>query len=114
MARVFFGHGEISYRKGNQNLGYRKYASSINMLEIIIVHALFNSCLLLCLRKWGVLDYYEAMRAEWMPSATCNLCLGFWLCLLTILPVMWLAQWHAHWILAPFCAAAIVNFLNKP
>lgn len=80
----------------------------------MIILALFNSCLLMCFRKWGWLDYYEAVRKPWMPSGSCFLCLGFWLTIITALPVYWLFSLHLDWVLYPFCAATLINYFAGP
>jgi len=84
------------------------------MLETIIILALLSACLLQCFKKWGWLDFYEAVRKKWMPSGSCYLCLGFWITVFIALPVYWLFALNVQWLLYPFCAAPIINYLASP
>lgn len=49
------------------------------MLDFVIITALSISGLLFCLKKWGVLTWYQVYRKAWMPPADCYFCMSFWL-----------------------------------
>lgn len=78
------------------------------MLKIIIIISLFNTTLLLCLKKWGVIDWYTIHRKLWMPKAECYLCLGYWFSLIEIL--FW-PDLTYEYLVVPFCSAALINYL---
>ena len=65
------------------------------------------SAVLICLGKWGVLDWYQVKRKIWMPDAGCFFCLGFWLSSL-----VWLqegAGFKAFFI--ALCSAPFINII---
>jgi hypothetical protein len=86
------------------------------MLNTTIIIALFNTCLLLCFKKWGWLDLYQAWCVKWMRyvigPADCFFCLAIRLGII-LCAVMW-CVWGYDWqyFFIPFCAAPITSFLT--
>jgi hypothetical protein len=85
------------------------------MLNTVVIIALFNTSLLICLKKWGVLDLYQAYCRPWMRyvigPAECFFCLAIRLAVLFV-AVLWIAwgfDWH--YFLIPFCSAPITTLL---
>jgi hypothetical protein len=86
------------------------------MLNTIVIIALFNTCLLLCFKKWGILDWYQAYCVKWMRyvigPADCFFCLAIRLGVL-FTGVLWcIWGWDWRYPLIPFCAAPLTSFLT--
>jgi hypothetical protein len=86
------------------------------MLNNIVVIAPFNTSLLICLKKWGVLDLYQAYCRPWMRyvigPVECFFCLAVRLAALFCIVLCCLWGWDWHYALIPFCAAPITTFLT--
>jgi hypothetical protein len=86
------------------------------MLNNIVIIALFNTSLLICLKKWGVMDYYQAYCRPWMRyvigPAECFFCLSVRLAALFCIVLICVWGWDWRYILTPFCAAPITTFLT--
>ena len=81
-------------------------------MELAFYNIGIVSSVLICLLKWGVLDYYQARwERPWLPAAGCYFCLGFWLTILNFTA----AQIWAGWI-TPSRAIEIVlyGFVSAP
>ncbi len=80
------------------------------MLELIIILILFNTTIIHCASKWGLLDKYSAYRLKWMPSSDCYLCLSFWI---TVIECVILAFINPSigLLIVPFCVASGTNWL---
>lgn len=84
------------------------------MITFIIIQSLATTTLILCMKKWGWLDWYIIHRPFWMPDAICYLCLGFWLSLIECLIIFSFGKGLLEYLFAPFCSAALINLLvNK-
>lgn len=64
----------------------------INLIIIItlsfIIGKVFTFILML-LRKWRVLDWYEMHKKRWMPKR-CEFCLLFWMGMIAMIPIYFL------------------------
>lgn len=85
------------------------------MIEQIMIIALLVTTIILLLRKWKILDLYEAYygHVKWLPASDCYICLGFWLSWI-LLGISLIISWHFHLIqlLIPFCTIPIIAFLT--
>lgn len=80
------------------------------MLELIIILILFNTTIIHCASKWGLLEKYSAYRLKWMPSADCYLCISFWMTVAEVIAMAYTAPYMGL-ILVPFCVASGTNWL---
>jgi hypothetical protein len=86
------------------------------MLNTIVIIALFNTSLLICLKKWGLLELYQAYCRRWMRyvigPADCFFCLAVRLAAVFCIVLWCIWGWDWRYILVPFCAAPITTFLT--
>lgn len=84
------------------------------MIEHVTITILTTFTLLQVFGKWGWLDVYEARygHIRWLPSASCFLCLGFWLSIPVALLYWAACALHAQWLFLPFACAGAINFLT--
>lgn len=52
------------------------------LILLAVFFSFLNSGVFLLLDKWGILDYYEMHRRDWMP--VCTFCFFFWLGLIEL------------------------------
>lgn len=83
------------------------------MIEDIFIIALLNTTILICLKKWGVLEWYSIRRPLWMPAADCYLCLSLWLGIIECLIIFFIRVNLLEVFIAPFCSCAITNYLTN-
>lgn len=83
------------------------------MLDTIIIIALLATTIILLLRKWHILDLYEAYygHIKWLPASDCYICLGFWISVILLAIAL---PFSFSWIklLVPFCTIPIITFLT--
>ena len=86
------------------------------MIEKIVIISLVSTFVLVCMKKWGWLDRYEAYygHVKWMryilgPS-NCFFCLGFRIAAIATSFLM-LKQYNADYLVIPPCAAPLIAFL---
>ena len=71
-----------------------------------ISEGLISATLILVLRKYNFLDFYELNKKKWMPNR-CEFCLSFWICV-GVGVVIALFRWELLPLIAPLLAVAIV------
>ena len=71
-----------------------------------ISEGLISATLILVLRKYNFLDFYELNKKKWMPNR-CEFCLSFWICA-GVGVVIALFRGELLPLIAPLLAVAIV------
>lgn len=56
------------------------------LLSLVVLTGLTATTLLLCCEKWGWLQAWEVKRPLWLMKR-CDLCAGYWLCVVLLLLV---------------------------
>lgn len=82
------------------------------MITLLALVSGITATILLCLHKWGVFEYYQVHRPEWLKWDICVFCIGFWIsCLVTLvfyfLPIEFFTYKFLY-IAVPFASASIV------
>ncbi len=83
------------------------------MLAALNIILMSTFTLIECLKKWGLLDRYEAYRYKWMPEGGCGICIGFWLSIVVALLYAFASWLQIEWVFIPFACAGIINYLIK-
>ena len=84
------------------------------LLSLVIIIALFNTCVLVCFKKWKWLDWYSIRRMQWMPKADCYLCISFWISSLQMCSLFIQGTvTSTAFLLLPFCASPLTNYLTN-
>lgn len=89
-----------------------EYLSPVLQLTALI--ALWNTTLLVCLKKWKALEWYQVRRRLWMPEGNCYLCLSFWISVVQI-GCMYASGdiISLEFLIVPFCSCPITNYLTN-
>ena len=78
----------------------------ITIITTGVFQGLFAAGIILILRKWNFLDWYEQNKKRWMPNR-CEFCLSFWISAgigVSLIPI----YGFLGFAVSPFLAIAIV------
>lgn len=83
------------------------------MLNLIAITALLNTTFIHIAKKWGVLDYYQAIRPKWFPKTDCYLCLSFWMAITEVWITFFLFGYGSDigLLIVPLCSCSLTNWL---